>query len=216
MAGGGTEAGDEAQDLGLVQLDGLGGSQIVRSQQNGNIGIDAALNDTAEDAQNAGADVLNVGSTTLHISIVHGGEHIGKLSGDLVNGILSVVAVVDHALDGLFVVQILSHHLVSLEQESSLIAGFDTGLLSQLTQLIDGHGLCALEAQPLGVGIFNSVVGNLGLGAAVEIQRAHANAGRDALALNGDHCVTLLFVLSEALKKSARSVGRHRLPTAAE
>ena len=84
---------------------------------------------------------------------------------------------------------------MGLEQESGLVAGFDAGLLGQLAQLIDGHGLCALKAQPLGVGIFNLVVGDFGLGAAVEIQGAHADTGRDALALNGDHRVSLLYSL---------------------
>ena len=70
---------DEAQDLGLVQLDRFGRGQVVGAEQHRHIGRNAALHDAAQDAQNALADILDVGGAGLHIGVVHRGEHLGKL-----------------------------------------------------------------------------------------------------------------------------------------
>ena len=57
----------------------------------------------------------------------------------------------------------------------------------ELAKLLDRAGLRALEAVPLGAGIFYGIAFDFSGSAAVVIQRAHAHTGGNALALNGDH-----------------------------
>ena len=188
VAGAGTACRDEAQNLGLVQLDGLGGSQVVGGQQDRHVGGDAALHHTAQDAEDALADVLDVGGAGLHVGIVHRGEHLGKLLGGVGDGGFGVHLLVgDAVLDGFLVVQVLGHHLVGLKQHGGFVAGLGAGLLGQLAQLLHSAGLGALETMPLGIGIFYGIALDLGGGAAIVVQRAYAHAGGNALALNGDH-----------------------------
>jgi len=76
---------------------------------------------------------------------------------------------------------------VGLKQHGGFVAGLSAGLLRQLAKLLDRAGLRALEAVPLGVGIFYGIAFDFSGSAAVVIQRAHAHTGGNALALNGDH-----------------------------
>ena len=124
----------------------------------------------------------------LHVGIVHGGEHLGKLLGGVGDGGLGVHLLVgDAVLDGFLVVQVLGHHLVGLKQHGGFVASLGAGLLGQLAQLLHGAGLGALETMPLGIGIFYGIALDLGGGAAIVVQRAYAHTGGNALALNGDH-----------------------------
>ena len=56
-----------------------GRGQVVSAEQHRHIGRNAALHDAAQDAQNALADILDVGGAGLHIGVVHRGKHLGKL-----------------------------------------------------------------------------------------------------------------------------------------
>ena len=143
---------------------------------------------TPQDAEDALADVLDVGGAGLHVGIVHGGEHLGKLLGGVGDGGLGVHLLVgDAVLDGFLVVQVFGHHLVGLKQHGGFVAGLGAGLLGQLAQLLHSAGLGTLETMPLGIGIFYGIALDLGGGATIVVQRAYAYAGGNALALNGDH-----------------------------
>ncbi len=99
----------------------------------------------------------------------------------------------DAVLDGFLVVEVLGHHLVGLKQHGGFVAGFGAGLLGQIAQLLNGAGLRALETVPLGIGILYGIALDLGRGAAIEVKRANADTGGNALALNRDHWENLLL-----------------------
>ena len=188
MAGAGAARRDKAQNFGFVELDGLGRGEVVGRQQDRHLGRNAALHDAAQNAQDALADVAHVGGAGLHVGVVHGGEHGGELVRHVGDGGLGVEFFVgDKVFDGFLVVEVLGHHLVGLKQHGGFVAGLGAGLFGQIAQLLDGAGLRALKAVPFGVGILHGIALDLGGGAAVKIQRAHTHAGRNALALDGDH-----------------------------
>ena len=81
---------------------------------------------------------------------------------------------------------------MGLKQHGGLVAGFLAGLLGQNTQLLDRAGLGPLKTVPLGVCILYGIALDLGRGAAVEVERANADTGGNALALNRDHGKTSL------------------------
>src|SRR5699024_8061404 len=169
--------------------------QVVCGQQDRHFGGDTALHHAAQDAQDALADVLDVGGAGLHVGIVHGGEHLGELLRHVGYRRFGVELFVgDEVLDGFLIVAVLAHHLVSSEQHGGLVPCLGAGLFGQLAQLFDGAGLRALETMPFRIGIFYGVAFDLGGGAAVEIQRPDADACRNALALNGDHDGTSLIL----------------------
>ena len=185
---------DKAQNLGLVKLDRLGRGQIVSAEQHRHIGGNAALYDAAEDAQDALADILDISGAGLHVGIVHRGEHLGKLLGRVGNGGLGVHLLVENTvLDGLLIVEVLSHHLVRFKQHGGLVTGIPAGLLGQIAQLLNGAGLGTFKAMPLGIGILYGIALDLCCGAAVKIERANADTGGNALALNRDHWGSLPF-----------------------
>ena len=132
--------------------------------------------------------IADIGGAGLHIGVVHGGEHLGKLGGHVGDDGLRVAELfLDAVFDGLFVVEVLAHHLVGLEEESGLVSGLFTRLLGQNAELLDGLGLGGLEAGPLSLKIGDLVAGDGALGALVEVKGTRGNAGGYALALDGDH-----------------------------
>ena len=198
VAGAGAALGDEAEDLALVELNGLGGGQVVGGQDDGHRGVDAALGHAGQDGDDAAGHVPDVGGTGLHIGVVHAGEHLGELGGHVGDGGLGVVgAFADQLLDGLLKVQVLGHQLVGLEERGGLVAGLGTGLLSQHGQLLDGGGLGCLEARELRLGILDGIAAQGGLGALIEVKRTRGDAGGYALALDRNHRVLLSFLLDE-------------------
>ena len=205
VAGAGAGGGHKAEDLGLVELDGLTGGEVVSREHDGHVGVDAALHDAAEDADDAGGDVLDVGGAGLHVGVVHRGKHLGKLGGHVGDDGLRVAELLlDAVFDGLFVVEVLAHHLVGLEQEGGLVAGLFTRLLGQDAELLDGLGLGGLEAGPLGLKIGDLVAGDGALGALVEVKGTRGNAGGDALALDRDHSSILLQSVIELISVRTR------------
>ena len=194
VAGAGAALGDEAEDLGLVQLHGLAGGKIVGGEDDGHLGVDAALHHAQKDPDNTAGDVLDVGGSCLHVAVVHGGEHLGKLGAHVGDDGLGIAAFfLDPGLNGFLVVQVLAHHLVGLEQERSLVAGFLSGLLGQLAELIDGLGLGGLEAGPFGFAVCHLIAADGALDALEEVEGTRGHAGGYALALDGNHRIVLLF-----------------------
>ena len=188
VAGAAAALGDEGQYLALVQLHGLRRGQVVRRQDHGHGAVDAALHHAGQYADDAAGDVLHVGGAGLHIGVVHLGEHVRELGGDVGDGGLGVqLFILDQALDGLDVVVVLGHHLVGLEQERGLLAGLLEGLFIQLAQLVDGLFLGGLEAVPLGRGVLHLDAADDALRALVVVQRPHGHAGGYALALDRNH-----------------------------
>ena len=188
VAGAGAARGDEAQDLGLVKLNGLGRGQIVGREDDGHVGVDAALHNAGENGDDAGGNVLHVGGAGLHVAVVHGGEHLCKLGGNIGDhGFGVLLFVLDELLDGLLVVEVLGHELVGLKEHGGLVACLFAGFLGQHAQLLDGLGLGGLEAGPFGVDIDDLIAVDGGLGALIEIEGTRGDAGGYALALNGNH-----------------------------
>ena len=81
---------------------------------------------------------------------------------------------------------------MGFKQHGGLVTGLLAGLLGQNAQLLDRAGLGPLKTVPLGVCILYGIALDLGRGAAVEVERANADTGRNALALNRDHGKTSL------------------------
>ena len=161
----GAALGHEAQDLGLVQLQGLGGGQVVGGQDHGDLGIDAALDDAHQIVENAGGHVLDVGGAGAHIGVVHGGEHGGELLAGLLDRVLHVAALglqrVHHALHKVLV---LHEHGVGLKEDGSLVAGLLAALLGQIVQLLDGLLLGLGQAGLLGLDVSALELGHGGVG----------------------------------------------------
>ena len=192
-----TAGGDKAQNLGLVQLYGLRRSQIVRCQNNRNIGINAACDNTAQDADDTGGDVLDVRRTRLHIGVIHGCEHLCKLLRNLRNRIFRVDALAfDHIIDAVDVIQIIQHHLMRLKQRSAFLADLSNCLVIQFGKLLHRSLARVLKALLLRFRVGNRSLYDLSAAAAVEIDGAVSNALGHAFSLNGVHnCFPPLHIL---------------------
>ncbi len=213
VARAGAALGDEAQDLALVKLDGFGRGQIVGSQNYGHVRVDAALHHAGKDPQNSGGNVLHVGCAGLEIGVVHGRKHLGKLGGGVGHSGLGVVQLLaDGGLDGLFIVQILGHHLMGLKEHGGLVAGLGSGLFGQLAKLLNGFFLSGLEPGPLGLGVLNLVAAQRGLCALIEIQGAGGHTGGHALALDGNHMFSFQIRQTAAKRQPFAGVCTYRLP----
>ena len=205
MTGAGAALGDEAEDLGLVELDGLAGGEVVGGENDGDLGVDAALHDAEQDADDAAGDVLDVGGAGLHVGVVHRSEHLRELGAGVGHNGLGVAALfLDPGLDGLLVVEVLAHHLVGLEQEGGLVAGLGSGLLGELAELVDGLGLGGLEAGPFGLAVGDLKTADGALDALVEVKGTRGDAGGYALALDRDHSSILLQSIIELISVRTR------------
>ena len=183
-----TACGDKAQNLGLIELYGLGRCQIVRCQDNRYVGVDTALNCTHQDANNAVGNVLNVGCACLHVAVVHCCEHLSELHAGIADSSLCIqVITLDQALNGFYVIEVIEHHLVGFEQDCCLFARLVECLFVQLTELADRGCLRSLEACPFNCRISVGHTRYRAGAAAVEIQRADSHAAGYALAIDRNH-----------------------------
>ena len=188
VAGAGAAGSDEAEDFRFVELDGLAGGKVVGGEDDGHGAVDTALHRAGQDAEDATGDVLDVGGAGLHVGIVHRGEHLRELSGHVADDGLEVEALlVDFFLNGLYIVEVLRHHLVHLEERGCLVSGLDPRLLGQRAELFDGFGLRGLKALPLRVPVLDGVAADLAFRALIKIERSGGDAGGGALSLDRDH-----------------------------
>ncbi len=183
----GAALGDEAEDLALVELDGLAGGEIVRRQDHGHIAVDTALHRAGQNADDAVGHVADIRRARLHIGVVHRGEHIRKLLAHVAEHRFSIQPAADRLLDGLLVIEILCHQLVRLKQQRRLIARLGARLFGERAQLLDGPCLRILEAFPLRLDVRHGGADDLSLCALIEIERTGCNAGGYAFSLDRDH-----------------------------
>ena len=187
MAVAGAALGHEAQNLGLVQLQGLGGGQIVRRQDHRLLGIDAALHNAHEVIEKPLGHILNVRGSCLHVRIVHGGKHGGKLLARHHHGVLRVALLFLHgAGDGIHIILVLDEHSMGFKQDGGLIAGFLPAVLRQHLQLGNGFLLCLSQTGFLRLHIRGELF-DLLLGTLIEIKVSLENALGNALTLNYNH-----------------------------
>ena len=142
--------GDEAQQLGLVQLHGLAGGQVVGHQDNGVVAQQVGLGAAGENIHHPLRNVLHVGGTGLHIGVVHGGKGGGEILAGDGGGILSGGALgLDDVLDGLQIILVLQHHLVDFKDGGVFLTHLVQRLLIQGAQLLLGLLAGGPKARPL-------------------------------------------------------------------
>ena len=188
MAVGRAFAGDEAQNLALIQLDGLGGSQIIRRQNHRFIRIDAAFHDAHQVVDDAAGYIADIRCASLHVGVIHGSEHSCKLLTCLLNGILGVAAfIIEHGVDALHIVFVLNEHGMGFKQDGGFIAGLSAALFSQGFQLSNRRLLRAEKTLLFSFGMFDVPAGNGVVLAAEEIHGTLYDALGDALTLHQNH-----------------------------
>ena len=187
MAVAGAALGHEAQNLGLVQLQRLGGGQIVRRQDHRLLGIDTALHNAHEVIEKPLGHILNVGGSCLHVGVVHGGKHGCKLLACHHDGVLRVALLFLHgAQNGIHIILVLDEHGVGLKQDCGFIAGFLPAVLRQNLQLGDGFLLRLSQPGLLRFHIRGNLL-DLLLGTLIEINVSLEDALGNTLALNYNH-----------------------------
>ena len=194
MAGTGSAFGYKSEDLGLVQLDRLAGSEVICCKNDRDIRVDPPLNDTVENVEDPVGDVLHVCGSRLHISVIHGCKHIRELRSCISNCCLCVVCFLhDQCLNGIFIIKVFRHQLVSLKEHSRLISGFLSGFFRQFAELFYALLLCVFESLPLSCCIFNGIAAKGRFGALIEIHRAGGNSRRYTFSLNRNHMTLLIL-----------------------
>ncbi len=158
--------------------------EVVCAEDDGDVGVDAALYDAHQVVEQSLGDVFDVRGTGAHVSVVHGGEHGGEgVAGgaDRVFGValLGLEAVVD-AYD---IVVIVEEHGVGLEDERGVVAGFRTALLRKFHQLSGGFLFRFGDARLLGFNVLAGFFYDGGVGFLQEVERALRNAFRNAFSL---------------------------------
>ena len=120
MGIGRTLAGDERQDFFGIELYGFAGDEILGREDHRFFGkLDFVLG-IHEDLQDPLGNIPHIGSTFLHIRVVHGGEHGGKLGSGFRHGVFHIHAFfLDNADDRVGKIQILEHHLVDVENHGA-------------------------------------------------------------------------------------------------
>ena len=197
--GGVTVAGaalrDEAEDLRLVQLDGLRGREVIRGDDHRLVRVDAALDHAHQVVQDAARHIADVGGAGLHVGVVHRGEHGGKLLAGCLHGVLGVAAFLLHGgLDALDEVLVLHEHRMRLEQHGGFVARFLAAAFCQRFQLGDGLLLCLLKPRLLGRQVIGGGLANGRVLTAEEVQRPLHNALGYALTLHENHFLYLFHL----------------------
>ena len=109
----------KCQHLVLIQRNGFAGGEVVRTNDVLFAGIFLHSNASRQIGNDAVGNVPHVSRTSLHIGIVHGGEHLGEVVRRNGNRILSIDFLgINDVLNALVVVVIFQHHHVDLKDLS--------------------------------------------------------------------------------------------------
>ena len=192
----GTAHGDKSQKLGLVQLQGFRRSQIVSSQNNRLLGVNATIHYTQQIVQNPFRYVLDVRSTSLHICIIHSSKHGSKLDACLFNSIFCIAGPLlhqrGHALHKIFV---FHEHRVGFKQNSHFFTGVVLALFCQGIQLLDRLLLGHRQAGLFSLNVRDNFQCNSGVRPLEEIEGAFCNALGYTFTLDCNHSsVSFLYV----------------------
>ena len=87
VAVGAAKMGNKAEQLTLVELNGLRGSQILGNDDKGFVAAVKTGVGAGENVDDAGGDILNVGCARLHVLVVHRREGLGKVLAGCFNGV---------------------------------------------------------------------------------------------------------------------------------
>ena len=109
----------KCQYLVLIQRNSFAGGEVVRTDDVLFAGIFLHSNVSRQIGNDAVGNVPHVSRTSLHIGIVHGGEHLGEVVRRNGNRILSIDFLgINDVLNALVVVVIFQHHHVDLKDLS--------------------------------------------------------------------------------------------------
>ena len=86
------EVSDKAQQLALVELNGLGRSQILSDDDKRLVALVNAAVGARENVDYASGDILYVGGARLHVLVVHRCEGLGKVLARRLDGVLGGLA----------------------------------------------------------------------------------------------------------------------------
>ena len=173
VAVGGALAGDHAQKEGLVELDGLRGSQIFRDKDGRLCTLQAAGVIAQKEIKDSGLYVNDIRASGLHVSVIHLREHLCiHIKSGLGRVLGSAVLLCDDLAGGILQVLILKHELMSLENRRGLFARVCDSLLIQFTLLVDGLLEGIFKAGQLSSGIFHDRVADLIAGGLVDLDLA--------------------------------------------
>ena len=184
----GAVPGGEGQDAALVQLDGLGGRQIVGAQNHRLLRVEAAGGDPHEVVEDTPGHVPHVRGPGLHVGVVHVDKHLRELDASLLHGVLDAAALLPQgAHDGGHIVLIVHEHGVGLKEDGGLVAGLPPALFRQNLQLGLGLLLGLRQAPLLLLQVLRRALDDGGVRPVVKVDRAVLHAGGDALALYQNH-----------------------------
>ena len=192
MAVGGALAGDHAQQEGLVELDGLRGSQVLCDQDGGLCALHAAGVVAHQEIEDSGLDIDEVGASGLHVGIVHLREHLRIVVKCGLGRVLRASLLLgDDLAGGVLQILVLEHHLMCLEDSGALFARVLQGLLVQDALLVDGLLEGVFKALQLLVGILDDAVVDVIDRCLVDLDLADADAVQDTFAgCNYHNCVS--------------------------
>ena len=179
----GAAPGGDGQDFALVQLDGLGGGQVVGGQNDRNIRVNAPFGHAGEEVHQPAGHVPHVGRPGLHVGVVHSGQHGGELLPGLLGGVLGGVPRFQLFLHGAGEILVLQKHGVGFKQCGGIVAGLDSGLLRHALQLLHGLGSGGLQPSPLRRRVPGHLLLHRSTDPVIEAENALFNAFGHALAL---------------------------------
>ena len=146
----GSLAGHKTQDLGLVHLNGLTGSQILRHHNHRLFSHLFSLSSAAQNADNPLGDILHISRFCPEIFILHAGKHPRKIVPGGSHGILGIDALgLDDIFHRIAVIPVLQHQRMSLKNRGVDLAQLTDCFFPQTIQLPDRLVPRGLVAFPL-------------------------------------------------------------------
>lgn len=143
-----------------------------------------ALGAAAEDGQDSLGDILYVRSSLLHVRVVHGREHHGKVVAGGGHRVLRVDLLgLNHIVDGIQVIQIIQHHLMDLKDSGAGLSHFLDRLGVESFQLLNCLRFRVLKSLDLRSCICDAVALYLLLAFLIYKNFSDGNAAKYALAL---------------------------------
>ena len=143
--------GGEAEDKVARQAHGLGGRQVVRNDNGGDLQLGGRIfREAGEGLEEAAFDVVNVAHALAEIGVVHLRELPARVIGRAAHGGFGVDAVLADVLFG-FVYEddVVKHHQVALEDTHVLAARVLLHCRNQLLKIALRLHKSALQAQKL-------------------------------------------------------------------
>ena len=146
----------KAKHFALIKLHSLTRGQIISRNDTRLCHLLKPRISSAEDIEHTLRDIFYIGSTPLHVGIIHSSKHLGKIIRSGCNCILSIYFLsTDDILDRLKIIQILEHHLMDLKDHGIGLSDIRKRFLIQPFQLLNSSIFCFLESFPLCINIID-------------------------------------------------------------